>query len=78
MGERLASLFEWVGDRSFLVFFVHVVVLERVADSAAIVAMGTSTPTFLIILIVAIATFLISLGIATAIRFIPGSKAVLG
>jgi surface polysaccharide O-acyltransferase-like enzyme len=75
---RVARCFQWVGDRSFLIFFMHVVILERVKDSYTISVFSHHVPVFASILLIAIATFIISLIIATVIRLLPGSKLILG
>jgi surface polysaccharide O-acyltransferase-like enzyme len=75
---RYAKVFQWVGDRSFFVFFVHVLVLERVASSGFIEAVALSVPAVVVILATAVATFFISLLIAAILRIFPASKTVFG
>ena len=69
---------QWVSDRSFLIYFVHVLVLEYVRYSNLVSVLSQHVPVFLTILIISIATFIISLMIAAVIRVIPGSQRVFG
>lgn len=75
---RVAGYFQWVGDKSFLIFFMHVVILERVQNSAIISTFSGHVPMFISIFVIAMSTFTISLVIAAGIRLLPGSKLILG
>jgi surface polysaccharide O-acyltransferase-like enzyme len=78
VSDRYAKLCQWVGDRSFLVFFVHVLVLERVASSGFMKAIALNFPAIFVILSTALVTFFISLFIAALLRLFPASKTVFG
>ena len=67
-----------ISDRSFLIFFVHLLVLEKVRYSEIIASLSQLLPIFFIILIISAATFIYSLSIAALIRFIPGASRVAG
>lgn len=71
-----ARVMQWASDKCFLVFFMHVLVLERVANAA--VAMAPGLPTFAAIPIHAVVTFLICLAFASALRLVPGFRLVSG
>jgi surface polysaccharide O-acyltransferase-like enzyme len=77
-GPTTGKILHWISDRSFLIFFVHVLVLEQVRYSAIIVSLSQLLPTFFVILIISVATFIFSLLIAALIRFIPGASRVAG
>lgn len=77
-GPRTEKILHWISDRSFLIFFVHVLVLEQVRYSAMIASLSQLLPTFFVILIISAATFIFSLLIAALIRFIPGASRVAG
>lgn len=73
---RLGSLLQWISDRSFLIYLMHVVVLEHMSNA-------TSTklpwlPAGLSIVATALATFLVCLAAAAALRLLPSSRALLG
>ena len=68
----------WMADKTFLVFFMHVVILERVSRSNAILLISRHIPTFTSILLIAFCTFIISLFIATGIRLLPWSRRIFG
>lgn len=72
----LSNILHWISDRSFLVFFVHVVILERVQNYVALQVFNIST--FVEILVVAIITFVIGLMIASVLRLLPKSRIILG
>jgi surface polysaccharide O-acyltransferase-like enzyme len=65
-----------MSDRSFLVYFMHVLVLEHVRPQVD--AYTTGLPTYLSILAVATTTIAVSFVIAAALRKLPYSRAVLG
>ena len=73
-----AGVLHWISDRSLLIFFVHVLVLERVRNSVVIAPLSQALPTFFVILAISIATFVSSLFVAAAIRLIPGASRVAG
>lgn len=73
-----AQAWSWLSDKVFLIFFVHVVVLERVSNSMVMQRITSHLPIVLSILLIALTTFLLSLMFASAIRLLPGSKSVLG
>ena len=78
VSDRYAKLCRWVGERSFLLFFIHVVVLEKVINSELMKIVTSNFPTIFVILSTAIATYLISLLVAAFLRLLPASKTFLG
>ena len=76
VSRHLSVALHWISDRSFLIFFMHVVVLERVQTS--VVASGVQMPIIIQTVLVAAFTFLLCLGIASLIRLLPKSRALLG
>lgn len=78
VAKCLTKILQWVSDRSFLIYFVHVLVLEFVRFSKLIALISQHLPVLLTILIISIATFIISLMVAAVIRVIPGSQPVFG
>jgi len=68
----------WVSEKSFLVFFMHVVILQQVAQSETAGAISQHVPAALSILAVSFATYLVCLGISAAIRLVPGAGSVFG
>lgn len=76
--ERAGKFLEWIADRTFLVFFVHVWVLEHVRYSEVARTLTRSAPEVVGIVFVATVTFALSLVIATLIRLIPGTRHVAG
>lgn len=77
-GPTVGDVLHWVSDRSALIFFVHVLVLEQVRYSAVIASLSQVLPTFFVILTISVATFVFSLLIAATIRLIPGASRVAG
>lgn len=75
---RWAKWFEYLSNCSFVVYFVHVLVLEFVRCSDKVVTFSQHVPTALTILLVSLVTFLLSLMIASLLRFIPGATRVFG
>lgn len=73
---RLSTALHWISNRAFLVFFMHVVVLERVQNqvSAWGLPIGVAVQTVL----VSVLTFLFCLGIASLLRLLPKSRVLLG
>ncbi|WMD19373.1 acyltransferase family protein [Achromobacter seleniivolatilans] len=78
LSGRPAAFFQWLGDRSFIIFFVHVVVLEHVRYSATIRMLTEHLPMFFVILLISLSTFFFSCLIAAVIRLIPGASRVAG
>jgi surface polysaccharide O-acyltransferase-like enzyme len=76
VGGRFGILLQWISDRCFLIFFIHVVILERI--SSATLALLPGVPSYLSIAIATLGTFFISLMIAAALRLLPASKMILG
>lgn len=76
--EHYKKTLRWIGDKSFLIYFVHVLVLEQVRYSTLANTISQQTHALLTILIIAIATFVISLMLATFIRLVPGTQSVFG
>ncbi len=66
----------WISDRAFLVFFMHVVVLERVQNQVA--ALGFPIGVAVHTVLVSVLTFLFCLGIASLLRLLPKSRVLLG
>jgi surface polysaccharide O-acyltransferase-like enzyme len=73
-----SNIYRWLGDRSFIIFFVHVIVLEQVRYSGIILKAAESIPTFFLIIFISSITFLLSLLVAAALRLIPGAHRVVG
>lgn len=78
VSAKMARVFHWVGDRSFIIFFVHIVFLGKLSDSAFVQDVSQIIPVPLTILLLSVSTFVISLALASVIRFIPKSRVVLG
>ncbi|WP_447922499.1 acyltransferase [Achromobacter aegrifaciens] len=78
LSGRAAAVCQWLGDRSFIIFFVHVAVLEQVRFSATIRAATEHLPTFFVILLISFGTFFFSCLVAAIIRLIPGASRVAG
>lgn len=78
VSERVAKSIQWISDRSFLIYFVHILALEQVRYSTFTSAISQHTSVFVTILIISIITFAISLMVAAVIRLIPGSQRVFG
>ncbi|WP_082579059.1 acyltransferase [Achromobacter sp. Root565] len=78
LSARSAAIAKWMSDRAFIIFFVHVVVLEHVRYSNTIRIASEHLPVFLVILLISLSTFFISGLIAAAIRLIPGASRVAG
>lgn len=75
---RVANNLKWISDRSFLIYFVHILALEVVRYSNFISVINRYTPMLVTILIISIATFIVSLVVAAFIRLVPGSQRVFG
>lgn len=74
----VANYFKWVADKVFLIYFIHVVILEHVSNSHLIASIKQTLPVFFVILIVSLLTFVISLAFASALRLLPKSKFYIG
>lgn len=72
---RAAAGLRWMSDLAFLVFLMHVVVLERVEQ---LVQKLAPLPAALGILLNAGITFMVCLALASCLRVLPKSRAVLG
>jgi surface polysaccharide O-acyltransferase-like enzyme len=44
VSERMAKFFQWAGDRSFIIFFVHVIFLGKLAVSDFIQSISQTLP----------------------------------
>lgn len=74
ISEPCAKYLQKIGDKSFLVYFMHVVFIKPVS----VAILSVKLPMILSIILIAFFTFLISLVIASGIRLIPGSRRILG
>ena len=73
---RLASILQWIGDRCFLIFFMHVLILERVNNR--IMELDLWLPKFGSILLISLITFCICILLSACLRLIPKSRIILG
>lgn len=69
-----AKYLQIIGDKSFLIYFVHVVFVEPVRKEVLLAHL----PMIMSIFLITFFTFSISLAIASGIRLIPGSKQIFG
>ncbi len=69
-----ANHLEKIGDKSFLIYFMHVVFIKPVS----VAVLAGKLPMILSIVLIAFFTFIISFVIASGIRLIPGSRVLLG
>lgn len=76
LGATATRVFAWASDLAFMVFFMHVLFLERVASLLA--PLATYIPATAIAVLASMTTFAVCLAIAAALRFLPWSKRVLG
>ena len=74
VSDHIAKYLQWAGDKTFLVFFMHVAFIKPVSAAISII----NLPMFASILLIAFCTFAISLVIAAGIRLIPGSRRIFG
>lgn len=74
ISNYFAKYLQSIGDKSFLVYFMHVVFIKPVSTAISIV----NLPMFASILLIAFFTFTISLFVASGIRLIPRSRDILG
>jgi surface polysaccharide O-acyltransferase-like enzyme len=77
IGPRLATAFKHVSNCSFVIYFVHVLVLEYVRYSSFITKLSEYLPVGITILLVSLLTFIFSL-VISLVRFIPGVARVSG
>ena len=68
----------YVSDQSFIIFFVHVLVLEYVRYNPVMIAAAGVLPVGIHIVIVSVMSFVLSVLISSAIRIIPGASHVFG
>ncbi|MGB7815440.1 MAG: acyltransferase family protein [Methylotenera sp.] len=78
VSERVAKSLQWISDRSFLIYFFHLLALEAVRYSNFISAINRHAPMLVTILMISAATFFISLMVAAVIRLVPGFQRVFG
>jgi len=78
LSEGAAKGLQWISERSFLIYFVHVLALEFVRYSSFIAAVSRHFPMVVTILVISVATFAMSLMAAAVIRLVPGAQRVLG
>lgn len=73
--ERIRAILRYMSDRAFIVFFIHVIVLERVQNFVTTnLKMELAAETILIALL----TYILCLGIASLLRLLPKSRILLG
>ena len=72
------GLLKWVSDRSFLIFLMHVVILERVGLWGPVLRVSRHVPLLITLGMVTTITFIVCLMIAGVIRLFPGSKLIFG
>ncbi|UYF98746.1 acyltransferase [Halomonas sp. GD1P12] len=65
----------FVSEKTFVIYFVHVVVLDKISNA---LASNTELPTGLFIILALIVTFFISLILAIGVRMLPKSRLVFG
>lgn len=73
---RFTPILQWVADRCFLIFFMHVLILERVNNR--ILELDLGLPAAASILLISLITFFICLAISACLRLLPGSRMILG
>jgi surface polysaccharide O-acyltransferase-like enzyme len=76
--NRGAKWLRYLGDCSFVVYFVHILVLEIVRYNPMLVAINQSAPLALSIMLISIATFAISLAISSLLKLVPGTARIFG
>lgn len=75
--ETVAKWLEWVSDRTFFIYFFHVIVVDRLSHSDFTkLLVQSSVPGALGFIV--FATFLISLAVAAVVRLVPGTRRILG
>lgn len=75
--NRFASeIFNWLSDRSFIIYFVHTPILETV--NSIFINNFSDISKFVSIICIAVITFVLSLCVATILRIIPRSRNFLG
>jgi len=78
LSKGMAKSLQWISERSFLIYFVHVLALGFISDSSFISAVSHRCPLLLTILMISVATFVLSLMAAAVIRLVPGAQRVFG
>ncbi|KLV03918.1 hypothetical protein ABT56_16935 [Photobacterium aquae] len=73
--EKTAKVLNWISDRTFIIYFVHVLVLEKVTH---FVTGHIHLPAMISIISISLITFTICLVIAAILRLLPKSKMILG
>lgn len=76
--QKCARSLQYVSDRSFVIYFAHVLVLEHVRTNKFVVEIGGLLPTGITILAITAFTFFLSLLVASMLKFIPGNKKIFG
>ncbi len=76
--ERWAGLVRYLSDRTFFVYFVHVLALEYVRFHSIIMRGTEQWPLGLTILVISFLAFALSLFIASVVGRIPGNRYVFG
>ena len=76
--QPIASCLQWLQEHIFIVFFVHVYVLELVRYSETIISISQGAPAGVTIVLICLVTYLICLAAAAAIRLVPGAHRVFG
>jgi len=75
---RLVSWLHYCSDRTFFIYFVHVLTLEYVRFNPGFLGMTGDWPVGLKIVAISLLTFAISLAIAALVNLIPRSRHVFG
>lgn len=75
---RTVRYFTFVGNRSFFIFFAHIYFLEYLRYQPDFTKFLALMPSGVDTLLIASATFLLSLLVATSVRWIPGVRVALG
>lgn len=78
VGPRAGVWLQRLSAASFVLYFVHVVVLDALSASAAQVAVFVALPQAVAIIALAVATFVLSGVAAVALRRLPGAERWLG
>lgn len=78
LSQNTSGFLEWLSDKAFLIYFIHVLALEIVRYNATVISLIEYLPTIASILMISIITFTISTFFAAVIRLIPGAKYVFG
>ncbi|WP_082794329.1 acyltransferase [Thauera humireducens] len=78
IANHLTDFIKALSDLSFIVYFVHVLVLEYVRFNPILIQETEKWPVGLLIIAISLITFLLSMLIASTIRLAPGSRHVFG